>query len=61
MEANIRDFMLGVSAEELERRSILLSHAGDHNLLMGASVEPLIELMRDRGLTRLIFLTVAGT
>ena len=32
----------------------MLSHAGDHNLLMGNSVEPLINLMRDRGVTRLV-------
>ena len=52
---NIRDFMIGVSSEELRRRGILLSHAGDDNLLMGDSVEPLIELMRDRGVTRLTY------
>ena len=55
MEANIRDFMIGVSAEELRRRGILLFHAGDQDLLMGKSVDPLIELMTDRGVTRLTF------
>lgn len=63
MEANVIEFLEGFTAEELERRGILI---GKDRFLRARSVEPLIELMKESNVSRLVeqsrrwFLTSEG-
>ena len=52
MEAEARSFLLGVGKDELVRREII-QHIPEW--LVETSKEPLIELMRERGVDRLVF------
>ncbi len=47
---NVREFLQGFSAEELKNRKIL---RGETNQLKGTSVEALLDLMKEQGVTRL--------
>ena len=63
MEANVIEFLEGFTAEELERRGILI---GKDRFLRAQSVEPLIKLMEENDASRLVeqsrmwFLTSEG-
>ena len=50
MEANVIEFLDGFTAEELEERGILI---GKDRYLRAASVEPLLKLMEENGVSRL--------
>ncbi len=54
MEEDIRTFLKGFSASELEKRDILQPHKRDDYWLMAKSVSPLTELMKEHGVTRLV-------
>ena len=54
MEKDIRTFLKGFSASDLEKRGILQPHKRDIYLLRAGSVSPLIELMKEHDVTRLV-------
>lgn len=67
MERNIREFLRETGAAGLKDRGVLSPHRRHNYLLRGVNVIPLIELMREGGVSKLIshdgkwFLTAAGT
>ena len=54
MEQDIRTFLKRFSASELETQGILQPHKRDIYLLRAGSVSPLIKLMKEHGVTRLV-------
>ena len=54
MEQDIRTFLKRFSAAELEKRGILQPHKRDVYLLRAGSVYPLLELMKEHSVTRLV-------
>ncbi len=54
MEQDIRTFLKRFSASELEKRGILHPHIRDDYRLTARSVSPLIELIKEHGVTRLV-------
>ena len=54
MEQDIRTFLKRFSAAELEKRDILQPRRRDDYWLTARSVSPLIELMKENGVTRLV-------
>ena len=52
MNADARSFLLGVGREELVRKEVI---RGAQGLLYQESKEPLMALMRERGVDRLVF------
>ena len=67
MERNIREFLRETGADGLKARGVLSPHRRHNYLLRGVNVMPLIALMREGGVSKLIshdgkwFLTAAGT
>ena len=67
MERNVREFLRETSAEELQSQHILSPHRRYNFLLQGVNVVPLVDLMRQRGVSKLTshdgnwFLAVDGT
>lgn len=55
MEAEIREFLSGISVEELEDRNILQRHRTVTHLLRRDSVRPLIRLMEYWGVSKLYY------
>lgn len=55
MKQDIGTFLKRFSASELETRGILQPHKRDIYLLRAGSVSPLIELMKEHDVTRLVF------
>ena len=66
MKINLREFLIGFSSDELENRSILIPDKTYGYLLKRQSVNPLITLMYENGVTRVMsndqrwFLTSEG-
>ena len=66
MERNIREFLRETGAEELEARKVLSANRRWAYLLQGKNVLPLMEMMREHGVTKLVshdgkwFLTSEG-
>ena len=66
MERNIREFLRETGAEELKARMVLSANKGCAYLLQGKNVFPLMEVMRERGVSKLVshdgkwFLTAEG-
>ena len=67
MERNIREFLRETGAAKLADQGALSAHRRYNYLLQGANVTPLVKLMRDRGVSKLVshngkwFLTAEGT
>ena len=66
MKRNIREFLRETGAEELKARMVLSANKGCAYLLQGKNVFPLMEVMRERGVSKLVshdgkwFLTAEG-
>ena len=66
MERNVREFLRETGAEELKARMVLSANKGCAYLLQGKNVFPLMEMMRERGVSKLVshdgkwFLTAEG-
>ena len=54
MERNVKEFLRETGADALEARRVLYANKRWGYLLQGTSVEPLIQLMRDQGITNLV-------
>lgn len=54
MEINIREFLSGFHSDELVNRGILIPDSSYAYLLRRQSVNPLIALMREKGVTRVV-------
>ena len=66
MERNVREFLREIGAEGLKDRGVLSPNRRYFYLLQGANVAPLLALMRERGVSKLVshdgkwFLTAEG-